>query len=160
MAGARWARRRIQSSMGSLECPLCWIEAHINNPAQVRPEIEAMVMNHPFIHVESANVKETFIYADHPVAVVDVFEFGGMWNPKNRLIMFDSKTCGMLNEEEKRILLDHEIVERGLAIEDYAKYRSHSDAVEANHAKVNEILSERYGADVIDDLIARGLLAK
>ena len=78
--------------MGSPECPLCWIEAHISNPAQIRPEVKAMVMNHPFIHVESTDVKETFIYADHPVAIVDVFEFGGIWNPENKLIMFDTKT--------------------------------------------------------------------
>jgi len=98
------------------------------NPAHIRPEIEAMAMNNPFINVESADVKETFTYSDHPVAIVDVFEFGGMWNPVNRLIMFDSKTWGMLNEEEKRILLDHEIVEREFAMEDYARYQSHSAA--------------------------------
>ncbi|NVM24217.1 MAG: hypothetical protein HWN68_20865 [Desulfobacterales bacterium] len=125
-----------------------------------RPEIEVMAINNPFIHVESADVKETFTYSDHPIAIVDVFEFGGMWNPVNRLIMFDAKTWGSLNEEEKRILLDHEIVERGLAMEDYAQYRSHSAAVGANHAKANAIVSKRYGADVMDDLIARGLLAK
>lgn len=147
-------------SVASSECPLCWIEAHVGNHAHIRPEIKALAMNHPFIHVKPAAVKETFIYSDHPVAIVDVFEFGGMWNPENRLILFDAKTWGMLNEEEKRILLDHEVIERGLAMENYAQYRSHSDAVGANHAKANEILSERYGADVIDDLIARGLLAK
>ena len=58
------------------------------------------------------------------------------------------------------VLSDHEIVERELAMEDYAQYRTHSDAVKANHAKANEFISQLYGADVIEDLIHRGLLAE
>ena len=41
--GAESGQRLTWSIMGSPECPLCWVEAHISNPAQIRPEIEAMV---------------------------------------------------------------------------------------------------------------------
>ncbi len=118
-------------------------------------KITEMAVNHPFIAVYENKVTETFNYKGHPVAIIDTFQFGGIWSPKDKLIMFDKKSWSKLNKTERKIVLEHEINERNLAIPHYSKYRSHAQAVAAWHDKSNDILYKKYGKTDVETAIRK-----
>lgn len=114
-----------------------------------KEKVEKMIADHPFINVEKDQIKDVFMYKDYPVAIVSTHKFGGIWNPDNNLIMFDSQSWDDLNDSQREIVLEHEIVEKKLAMPNYREYSSHSKAVAANHDKANEILFRKYGKDAV-----------
>ena len=93
---------------------------------------------------------KTSMYKKHPVVVVDSWNFGGMWNPENKLIIFDKKSWDDWTSKQRECVIEHEIIERRLAMENYEKYHSHSNAVRANHNKANRILEEKYDRKTIE----------
>ena len=114
----------------------------------VNKKTEKLAKNHPFISVKK--VVKTFKYKKNPVAIVDTFSFGGIWNPNNNLIMVDEKSWKKLSKKEKKFVLEHERRERILALKKgYKKFRSHGEAVKYAHDKVNKSLKKKFGSRTI-----------
>jgi len=126
-------------------------KAHLGlkNSLDTQEKIKNLVLHHTFIDVKENQIKQLFTHQGHPVAIVDTWQFGGIWNPNNKLIMVDSKTWSRLTEKQKKIVLEHEIIERQFAMPNYKTYRSHSDAVSKNHDKTNAVLFKKYGREEV-----------
>jgi len=114
----------------------------------VNKKTAKLAKDHPFISVKK--VVKTFNYKKHPVAIVDTFQFGGIWSPNNKLIMVDEKSWNKLSKKEKNFVLEHERRERILALKKgYQKFRSHAEAVKYAHDKVNKSLKKKFGNRLI-----------
>ncbi|KXB07386.1 hypothetical protein AKJ51_01450 [candidate division MSBL1 archaeon SCGC-AAA382A20] len=106
------------------------------------------VLIHQYIDIDRNDVVDIFEYKGYPIVIVDTWDFGGIWQENNDAILLDYTSYTELSPKHIQYILDHEIVERELAENDFGK-QSHSKTVAKYHEIANEIVSAEYSYEDI-----------